>query len=497
MTDQTSPQPRPPAADPDRTLPVEPALDAGQPDPAGPAHDADQPGPASPAAGGFESRHEAWLEELASSPGPAPLRPVLRDRSIGTGTLLVSVFVIAVLAGSALFVAGYSLGRQRTDTPGTSDGLQQVFQPFWDAYHKIDEEYIGDVDTQRLVEGAIDGMFQALGDPYSQYMTSEEYQNALSSISGQFEGIGAEMTSRDDAGEAGCSPAGATCHLVIVRTLRASPARRAGLRADDEVLAVDGQSVVGKTLDDVVTSVRGKRGTKVTLTIQRDDRAPFDVTVVRDVIKSEDVASEVLANGRVGYIRINGFSSGAAGDFKDQLRELVKDDDLDKLILDLRDDPGGFVEAARTIASQFVGSGPVFYEEYADSEPEPQVAEPDGIATDPGIDLVVLVNGGTASASEIVAGAIQDTGRGRLVGEKTFGKGTIQQWQTLPNAGGFRLSVAKWLTPKERWINEKGLEPDVVVTQPEDLPEGDDPQLDRAIAILLDQAATPGLRIAA
>lgn len=440
----------------------------------------------------------AWLEAPDSSPSRVlPVPPLVEERGIGGGTILVALFVIAVLAGSALFVAGYSLGRQRSETAGTVDSLQEAFQPFWDAYHKIDREYIGEVDTKRLVEGAIDGMFEAIGDPYSEYMTSEEYENALSSISGQFEGIGAEMTSRDDAGEAGCSPASSSCHLVIVRTLRDSPAREAGLQADDEVLAVDGEPVIGRTLDDVVLRVRGERGTKVTLTIRRGGGAPFDVTVTRDVIKAEDVTSEVLAEGRVGYVRINGFSSGAAGDFKQQLRELVESEGLEKLILDLRDDPGGFVEAARTIASQFVGSGPVFYEEYADAEPQPQLAEEDGVATDPAIELIVLVNGGTASASEIVAGAIQDTERGLLVGETTFGKGTIQQWQTLPNAGGFRLSVAKWLTPDRRWIHEQGLEPDVAVEQPDEAPAGEDRQLDRALEILLGSADSQPLRQAA
>ena len=407
----------------------------------------------------------------------------------GPGPIYLALFLVAVLAGSALFVSGFSLGRQQSESAGTPGSLQDRFEPFWDAYRKIDQEYIGEVDEKKLIEGAIGGMFDALGDPYSSYMSSEEYRNSLSGISGQFEGIGAEMTSRDDAGESGCSPAGPTCHLVVVRTLTDSPAREAGLRADDEVLAVDGDPVEGETLDETVSKVRGPRGTSVTLRIQRADDEPIELTIVREVIESEDVLSEVIGDGEVGYIRINGFSSSAAGDFKDQLSTLVKDRELTKLVLDLRDDPGGFVDAARTIASQFIASGPVFYEQYADGVPLPEQAEPDGVATDPGIELVVLVNGGTASASEIVAGAIQDTERGRLVGEKTFGKGTIQQWQTLTNdTGGFRLSVAKWLTPDKRWIHETGLEPDVVVEQPDDLAAEEDPQLDRAVELLLGEA---------
>jgi carboxyl-terminal processing protease len=442
----------------------------------------------SPSAAPSPDQDQLTAAPMAIQPmAPVPVLPVEPTRrALGTGPIYLALFVVAVMAGSALFVSGYSLGRQQTDSAGTPDALQERFQPFWDAYRKIDQEYIGEVDQKALIEGAIGGMFDALGDPYSAYMTSEEYRNSLSGISGQFEGIGAEMTSRDDAGESGCSPAGPECHLIVVRTLPDSPAQKAGLKTDDEILEVDGAAVEGKTLDETVSLVRGPRGTSVTLTVRRADDEPFEVSIVREVIETEDVLSEILGDGEVGYIRINGFSSGAAGDFKEQLTELVETKGLTKLVLDLRDDPGGFVDAAQTIASEFVGSGPVFYEQYADAEPVAEMAEPGGIATEASVELVVLVNGGTASASEIVAGAIQDTGRGTLLGETTFGKGTIQQWQTLTNdTGGFRLSVAKWLTPKQRWIHDVGLVPDVVVEQPDDLQAEEDPQLQRAIDLLL------------
>ena len=448
-----------------------------------------RPGPAEDASAAPDPSHPHPMAPIGGGPQglDVPVAPVRRRRMPSGAPIALSLAVVALVAGAVLFVSGYTLGRQQGTTPGTGDSLQQAFEPFWDAYHKIDREYVGDVDQKALVEGAIGGMFEALGDPYSSYMTSEEYKNSLSGISGQFEGIGAEMTSRDDAGETGCSPAGDGCHLVVVRALPDSPAEKAGLEADDEVLAVDAQSVIGQTLDETVNKVRGKRGTPVTLTLSRDDAAPFDVRIVRDVIETEDVTSRVIGDGEVGYIQIQGFSSSAAGDFKDQLRELVEAQDIDKLVLDLRDDPGGFVDAARTIASQFVSSGPIFWEEYADGKKKQFTAEADGIATDLEIEVVVLVNGGTASASEIVAGALQDTDRGTVVGETTFGKGTIQQWQTLSNdTGGFRLSIAKWLTPDQTWIHEKGIEPDVSVTVPEDLAEGEDPVLDRAVGLLTD-----------
>jgi carboxyl-terminal processing protease len=393
--------------------------------------------------------------------------------------------VVAVLAGGALFVSGFTLGQQRGLTPGTSADRQAQFQPFWDAYNKITSEYVGDYDQHKLVEGAIGGLFQALGDPYSAYMSSEDFRKSLSGISGTFEGIGAEMASRDAAGKAGCTPLSDTCRLIVAGVIAKAPAEKAGVLVGDAVLAVDDVSVNGSKVDDVVARVRGPKGTTVKLKLQRAaGTAPIDLPIVRDVIQREDVTSKVLANGTVGYIRIEGFSASAAADFKAQLTELVQTAKVRKVVLDLRKDPGGFVDQARTIASQFVGSGPIYWEEFANGTKTERNAEPGGVAIDPGIELLVLVDGGSASASEIVAGALQDTHRARLIGEKTFGKGTIQQWQELGDYGGFRLSTAKWLTPDQTWIHGKGIEPDVAVVVPADNPVGADPVLDKALEIL-------------
>jgi carboxyl-terminal processing protease len=422
-------------------------------------------------------------------PQTYPVAPRRQGRS--ALPLYIALFVVAVLAGSALFVSGYTLGNERAATPGTSATNQDAFAPFWDAYNKIRSDYVGEVTEKQLVEGALDGLFKALNDPYSSYMSSEEYKRSLSSLSGQFEGIGAEMTVHNERSEdEDCSPAGPTCRFVVVRTIPGSPAEKAGLKADDVVLAIDGTSVDGLTLDEAVTRVRGKKGTAVTLTIDREGAdKPIDLTITRDVIRTQDVTSRVVADGTIGYLKIDGFSSESAPEFKKQLRELVDAKGLKKLILDLRDDPGGFVGEAQDIASQFIAEGPIFWEEYADGRKEPQNAKEGGVATDPSIELVVLVNGGSASASEIVAGALQDTGRARLVGEQTFGKGTVQQWNELRNdTGGFRLSIAKWLTPKQTWIHGKGITPDVVVERPDDTPADQDPQLERAIELLTSES---------
>jgi len=411
--------------------------------------------------------------------------------------IYVALFVVAALAGAALFSSGFTLGAQQAVTPGTSAANQQLFTPYWEAFNKVSHEYVGDVDERKLVEGSIRGLFDAIEDPYSGYMTSEEYRLSLSGLSGQFQGIGAEMSSQDEDGAA-CAPVSETCRLVVVRVIRGSPALEAGLRAQDIVVSVDEESVIDSTLEETVAKVRGEKGTTVTLGLERDGRL-LDLTIVRDTIDIEAVRSEILADGQVGYLKIDGFSSNAADDLAEQLRELVEVQDIDSLILDLRDDPGGFVNVAQTVASQFIAEGPIYWEETAGGDQKAFEATPDGIATDPAIRLVLLVNGGSASASEIVAGALQDTGRATLVGETTFGKGTIQQWIELSgDNGGFRLSVAKWLTPDKTWVHEAGITPDIVVPRPEDTPEGEDPQLDRAIDLLTRATGeVPGLRAAA
>jgi carboxyl-terminal processing protease len=393
--------------------------------------------------------------------------------------------LVVVLGGAALFVSGFTLGQHRSLTPGTSADRQERFQAFWDTYNKITSEYVGEYDEHRLVEGAIGGLFQALGDPYSAYMSSEDFRQSLSGISGQFEGIGAEMASRDAAGTVGCKPLSDTCRLTVTRLVRNAPAEKAGLKEGDVLLLVDGTTVAGLASEEVITKVRGPKGTTVKLTVERAGATgPTEVSIVRDVIAREDVTSRVLANGTVGYLKIDGFSSSAADDFKTHLRELVETSRVRKVVLDLRRDPGGFVDAARTIASQFVGSGPIYWEEFANGTRRPTEAEPGGIAVDPSIQLVLLVDGGTASASEIVAGALKDTGRAQLIGEKTFGKGTIQQWQELGDYGGFRLSTAKWLTPNQTWIHGTGIQPDIVVAATPDAPADKDAGLDKALEVL-------------
>lgn len=425
-------------------------------------------------------------EDLAGPSATPSAPPVLAAEAIRparrTAVTIVAACLVAVLAGSGLFLSGWTLGRQVALTPGTPADETELFQPFWDAYRAVTERYAGgEVDRKALVEGAIKGMIGALDDPYSSYLTSEEFRRSLEGISGEFEGIGATIGAVDAAGAgSSCRDLGPDCRMVIIAPIRDSPAERAGLQPGDVVTAVDGTPNDGRTLDDVLDDVRGPKGTAVVLTIERAAGAPRDVEIIRDVIISPEVEAEDLAGGTVGYIRLSGFSDHASEQFLAALTEDV-DAGRTKLILDLRGNPGGYVTAARDIASQFIADGPIFWQEAADGSLLETQAKPGGVAVDPAIRVMLLVDGGSASASEIVAGALADRGRATLIGTRTFGKGTVQQWTQLEDdSGGFRLTIAKWLTPDRTWVHRVGISPDIEVDEPPATP-GADPVLERAL----------------
>jgi carboxyl-terminal processing protease len=466
------------------------------------------------------------------SEGPAPtglveepiLTPVLRTPGEGRRSwpIAVAMVLVAVMAGGALFLSGYTVGRDQGRSPGSSVTEGQAWQPFWDVYDAIRMRYpLEPVDRKTLVEGAIRGLVESVGDPYSSYLSPEDFRGTINDISGTFEGIGAEIGTVDGAGNTSdCATFGSDCHLVIIAPIEGSPAEGAGLKPGDVIGAVDGKTLDGLTPDEARDRVRGKAGTEVVLHILRYAAAPsatgapagspasgasssprpsaapreplseFDVTLVRAKIQRREVTARTLAGGTVGYVRLSGFSTAGA----DELKAAIKadlDKGIKKLVLDLRGNPGGFVTAARSVASQFFTGGPVFWREDAQGNQTPTDADPGGVATDPSIQVVVLIDRGTASASEIVAGALQDRGRARLIGETSFGKGTVQEWYDLGEVGGVKLTVEKWLTPNKRWIHKVGLAPDIAVTIPTDLPADSDPVLDKALEVLGASAMTP------
>ena len=401
------------------------------------------------------------------------------------------------MAGGTLFLSGWTLGRQTALTPGTPTSEAEDFQPFWDAYRAVTERYAGgDVDRRVLIQGAIDGMISALDDPFSMYLTPDEYKQSLRSISGEFEGIGATIGTVDAAGTtSSCTTIAADCRLAVVAPIPDSPADKAGLEPGDVITMIDGASLDGLTVDEARGKIRGPKDTSVVLTVERGSES-LEIEIVRAVIVTPEVESRDLANGTVGYIRLSGFSDHSAEALDKVAAEDVKAGRT-KLILDLRGNPGGFVTAAREVAGQFLADGTIFWQEDAEGNQTETVAQPGGAATDPAIQIVVLVDGGSASASEIVAGALQDRGRAKLIGTQTYGKGTVQQWTQLEDdSGGFRLTIAKWLTPDKTWVHGKGLTPDVVVDAAPSKP-GDDPVLDAALEELGATATGFEIRLAA
>lgn len=428
--------------------------------------------------------------EGTATPGPAA------DRA----PVVVAAALLLAISGAAIFAAGLSLGSAGV---GRNAQEQAAIAAFAETYRDITEDYVGEAEPDELLQAAIRGMFETLDDPYSAYLGPEEFDSTFSDIRGRFEGIGARMSVEDAAGQT-CPAIDAACRLRVIEVLPGSPALAAGLQAGDVVTSVDGTALAGRSLDEAVELIRGPRDSSVRLGLLRGGDA-VDVDITRGVIVSQDVRSALLQEGRIGYLRVDNFSSSVADSFETALRDAL-DAGVEGLVVDLRDDPGGFVDAAVAISSQFVGEGPVYWEEDADGTQRAVGVSGRGLATDPGLGLVVLVNGGTASASEIVAGALQDAGRAQLVGQPTFGKGTVQEWTSLPGeSGGFRLSVAKWLTRDKRWVHEVGLTPDLLVddgtarfwpalgtSEVDEAAVAADEQLQRAIVWLLDEPDEAG-----
>ncbi|MBN1373668.1 MAG: S41 family peptidase [Anaerolineaceae bacterium] len=353
----------------------------------------------------------------------------------------------------------------------TPTDLQDLFKPFWEAWQIVQEQYVDQpVDDQALMRGAIRGMLEALGDQHTSYMDPDEYNQANMPMDGEYEGIGAWVDVTGD-------------YVKIISPMPDSPAEKAGLKPDDIVVKVDGEDMTGIDGNLVLRRILGPADTDVTLTILREgEEETFDVTIRRATIEMVSVRGEMLDNN-IAYIELSTFGERTTDELKAELKTLMAQNPSG-LILDLRNNGGGYLTTAIEVTSQFVNKGVVMVEEYGDGTRREYNALRGGLATD--IPLVVLVNEGTASASEITAGAIQDYERGQLVGVTTFGKGSVQSWVPLNNnEGAVRVTIARWLTPEARQIHGVGLTPDVVVEfTEEDFEAERDPQLDKAIELL-------------
>jgi carboxyl-terminal processing protease len=351
-----------------------------------------------------------------------------------------------------------------SESPATDTG----FTPFWEAWDIVHKYYVDQpVDDTLLIQGAIRGMIDALGDQHSSYQDPKQYEDFNLDISGEYEGIGAYVNTEGE-------------YLTITDPMPDSPAEKAGLLPGDEIIAIDGEDMTGTLPEVARQKVLGPKGSLVKLTIRREGlEEPFVVEIQRASIKVPSITGEML-DGNIAYIKIASFSDQTDEDLHTLLEELIAQEP-EGLIIDLRNNGGGLLRTAIAIGSEFLKDGVILYEEYGDGSRDTHPVIEGGLATE--IPLVILVNEFSASASEVVAGAVQDTGRGILIGETTFGKGSVQNIIPLSNEqGAVRVTIARWLTPKERQINEIGLTPDIAVEMTdEDHINGLDPQLDAAL----------------
>ncbi len=354
----------------------------------------------------------------------------------------------------------------------TPQDLQTLFKPFWESWQIVHDSYVDQpLDDTSLMRGAITGMMESLGDKHSGYMDPQEYSDANISINGKYEGIGAYVDTTGD-------------YLTIINPMKGFPAEKAGLMPGDEVRAINGEDMTGINPELVRLKVIGPAGSSVHLSVYRSDGDQIlEFDIVRENINIPSVTGEITKDN-LAYVTITTFGDETTSDLRRILKELMPQKPKG-LILDLRDNGGGYLTTAIEVASEFIGDGVIMYEQYGDDTRETYDAIKGGQATD--IPMIVLVNEFSASASEIVAGAIQDRGRAQLLGVTTYGKGSVQNWIPLSDdQGAIRVTVAKWLTPNGNTIHEIGLTPDVVVERTsEDYKAGLDPQLDAAIAILL------------
>lgn len=428
----------------------------------------------------------------------------------------VRTFRIAILL-IICFLAGYYFGVTKISydwknykpqitvaSKEPPSGVSNVdFAPFWLVWQKLQTDYYDKtkLDPQKMVNGAINGMIQTLGDPFTIYLPPVQNDNFKQGLAGQFTGIGAEL------GMKGSS-------IIVIAPLSGSPAEKAGIKAGDTILKVDGNPTTGWTLQQTVEKIRGPKGTEVKLIVtHKDTTKQEDVTIIRDVItvksvdgwvkKVKDIEAissnkgkdpeiarilkdQTLSNSQVAYIRLSQFGDSTNKDWTTLINNLnlqIRGNNSFKgIILDLRNNPGGYLTDAVFIASEFLPQGSSVVSETTGIENKTLSVERTGLFIDK--PLVILVNKGSASASEIVAGALRDNKKTKLIGETTFGKGTIQQAEDLGNGSGLHVTIAKWLTPSGTWVNGTGLKPDIAVNFDTKDPSRDT-QLEKAVEELL------------
>lgn len=383
----------------------------------------------------------------------------------------VFVFLICVILGS--FGLGTWFGKSqvvcKVCPPESLD-----FSLFWEVWQKLQDKYVDNekFNEKEMIYGAISGMVESLGDPYTIFMKPEDSKRFIEDVRGSFEGVGMEIDVRKG-------------QLQVVAPLEGTPAQRAGLRAGDKILQINGTSSADMTLEEAVRLIRGPKGTEVTLTVLRKDwEEPKDFKIVREVIVVPSLKLEFKGDD-IAYLRLYQFSEQAAFDFRESAIKILDKGTVKRIILDLRDNPGGYLEVAQDIAGWFLEMGQIVaIEDFGEAE-EQKLYKAQGNSSLLSYPVVVLINKGSASGSEILAGALRDNRKSLLIGEVSFGKGSVQELEKLEEGSSLKITVAKWLTPLGYSISEKGLEPDIEVEfTEEDYTAERDPQLEKAIELI-------------
>ncbi len=397
---------------------------------------------------------------------------LLMSASFFGGISVVTDDTIEGLAQETTVYVGKVLGKYNE----TDDGLltQDIdFDLFWEVWDQLEKKYVDhdEVTEKQLFYGALKGLTSAVGDPYTVFMDPVISKEFRDDLAGTFEGIGAEIGIKNDI-------------LTIVAPLPDMPAEKSGLLAGDQVYAIDGDSTMGISIDEAVNKIRGEKGTPVVLTIYRDD---FDVPEEIEITRGKITVSSVrttLRDDNIFVVKITNFNEDTKSKFDLAIAEIIKSEPLG-IIIDLRNNPGGYLDTAIEMASEWVEDGTIVVEQFSEDRKSDYLAR--GRARLKDYNTVVLVNQGSASASEIVAGALQDTAEAKIVGKQTFGKGSVQTLETLSDGSSLKITVAKWLTPKGRSINDEGIAPDIQIDLTlDDYNANVDPQLEKAVEILFD-----------
>jgi len=393
---------------------------------------------------------------------------MISKRKAIIGALLIFILTTALNLTVGSFITsplgfGYTISR----------GEYKQYEKLFALKDYLEKNYYKELDEEKLIEGAIKGMFNSIDDPYTQYMSNKEFGDLMTTTQGTYGGIGVIVTPGDDG------------YVTVVSPIEDTPGEKAGLIPGDKIIAVNGEAIFGDKLDYAVGLMKGEPGTEVKLAILRDSKnETFDVNIKREEIRLKTVRSEVIEND-IGYIRITMFDEKTAEDFKIHLEEL-KSKNIKGLVLDLRNNPGGLLDQCVEIADEILGEQVIVYTEDRDGSRNIEKSDKKQLE----VPLTVLVNKGSASASEILSGAIKDGKKGTIIGSTTFGKGLVQQVKPLPDGTGFKFTISEYFTPNGINIHGTGVVPDIIVELPEqDASEvateiQEDIQLKKAIEIL-------------